>query len=428
MTATKAGLDSFYDATDTYSFSIIENTGYFNVGTIPAQVYTGSAITPALTVMSGGTANTPGTDYTVSCSHNTNVGTATATVKGTGDYEGYTRTKTFTISPRQITFNVDPMADYTYSGAEIKPVVKVYDGSKLLSEGTDYTVVYSADINVGRANVSITGKGNYAGSSAGTSFNIVAAQNTHLVTFLDGNGDVIQSSNISRTGSVTFPPDPYMYGYTFTGWDKDSAAIQTIAGDVVVRAQFSRNSKTYTIEVNGTAMSKPIMDYVTVTGDAAQSGEKFAYWKGSKGNIVCYGNTYKFYASYDKEITAVYVDQNQAVVQSAGIIFTAPDDNVAGKVTFISERVIPYDCSVVSHGIIITDNAETGASQANFIIGGTGVLQGTANTTGLVGTYILDKWNVRSGETWYARGYVIYKDGSGKETILYSPIISRKVN
>ena len=50
--------------------------------------YTGSAITPTLTVKDGDKTLTKDTDYTVSYSDNTEVGTATATVIGKGLYIG----------------------------------------------------------------------------------------------------------------------------------------------------------------------------------------------------------------------------------------------------------------------------------------------------------------------------------------------------
>ncbi|MCD8013553.1 MAG: leucine-rich repeat protein [Lachnospiraceae bacterium] len=67
--------------------------------TIGELTYTGDALTPAITVTSadGTTTFTEGTDYTVSYSNNTEVGTATITVTFTGNFSG-TATSTFTIT------------------------------------------------------------------------------------------------------------------------------------------------------------------------------------------------------------------------------------------------------------------------------------------------------------------------------------------
>ncbi len=62
-----------------------------------SYTYDGTAKTPTATVTFAGETLTQGTDYTVSYSNNTNAGTATVTISGTGDYIG-TLSKTFTIS------------------------------------------------------------------------------------------------------------------------------------------------------------------------------------------------------------------------------------------------------------------------------------------------------------------------------------------
>ncbi|MBQ9865945.1 MAG: hypothetical protein IJM34_02890, partial [Lachnospiraceae bacterium] len=50
-----------------------------------------------------------------------------------------------------------------YTGNAIKPEIKGYCGSKLLEEGKDYSVSYSKNTAVGKANVNISGKGGYSG-------------------------------------------------------------------------------------------------------------------------------------------------------------------------------------------------------------------------------------------------------------------------
>ena len=71
------------------------------VGTISAQVYTGKALKPDVTVKYNGAKLTQGTDYTVSYKNNKKVGTATVTVTGKGVYAG-TKKATFTINPKAV--------------------------------------------------------------------------------------------------------------------------------------------------------------------------------------------------------------------------------------------------------------------------------------------------------------------------------------
>ncbi len=70
-----------------------------SVATIPSQVYTGSAIAPAVTVTFEGVTLTEGTDYTVAYSNNVGPGTATVTITGIGGYTGSTSLTFLIVEP-----------------------------------------------------------------------------------------------------------------------------------------------------------------------------------------------------------------------------------------------------------------------------------------------------------------------------------------
>ena len=79
----------------------LSNIPLINISTgtiadIADQAYTGSAIVPDITLTVGGKVLTAGSDYLVSCTNNVNVGTATLTATGQGNYTG-TLTKNFRI-------------------------------------------------------------------------------------------------------------------------------------------------------------------------------------------------------------------------------------------------------------------------------------------------------------------------------------------
>jgi len=76
-----------------------------NVTVKKQATYTGKAIKPKVTVKAGETALKKGRDYTVTYTGNKNVGTATATVKGKGNYAAKI-SKTFRILPPKLTGNV----------------------------------------------------------------------------------------------------------------------------------------------------------------------------------------------------------------------------------------------------------------------------------------------------------------------------------
>ena len=69
------------------------------------------------------------------------------------------------ISKASVTLST---STYAYDGKAKKPGVTVKLNGKTLKNGTDYTVSYSNNTKVGKAKVTITGKGNYTGSVSKT--------------------------------------------------------------------------------------------------------------------------------------------------------------------------------------------------------------------------------------------------------------------
>lgn len=145
--------------------------------------YDGTAKEPSVSVMNktGDYTLVEGYSYTIEYSNNIDAGTASVTVTGKGNYTG-SITKTFEISPRDIgNTTIDGIAEtYEYTGKEVTPKVTVTDGVMKLYEGDDFTVTYAdnvgaisqnttkPDIVSGNATVTITGIGNYTGTTTRT--------------------------------------------------------------------------------------------------------------------------------------------------------------------------------------------------------------------------------------------------------------------
>lgn len=72
------------------------------VSSIPDQTYTGSYKTPSLTIKYKGEKLVKNKDYKVTYKNNKYIGTASAVIKGIGDYSG-TKTVTFKIIPKTVT-------------------------------------------------------------------------------------------------------------------------------------------------------------------------------------------------------------------------------------------------------------------------------------------------------------------------------------
>ena len=125
--------------------------------------YDGKAKKPGVTVKLNGKTLKNGTDYTVSYSNNTKVGTAKVTITGKGNYTGSV-SKTFKIKNKFKKATVSGISTKAFTGKNITQSITVKYNGKTLKNGTDYTVSYSNNKKIGTATVKIAGKGSYTGT------------------------------------------------------------------------------------------------------------------------------------------------------------------------------------------------------------------------------------------------------------------------
>lgn len=164
-----------YTGEVTYTFTISpKNVTAGMIGTIAAQEYTGSAITPEPVVKDGGVALSLGTDFDLKYDNNINAGenTATVTINGKGNYTG-TASRTFTINPKDIkgaviTLQADSLG-YTGLMQEVQ-ITSVILGQVELT-ANDYTIVNNSNEQINADDsitLTIAGKGNYTGMATTT--------------------------------------------------------------------------------------------------------------------------------------------------------------------------------------------------------------------------------------------------------------------
>ena len=125
--------------------------------------YDGKTKTPSVTVKVNGKTLKKDTDYTVSYSNNTKVGTATVKITGKGNYTGSV-SKTYSIKNDFKKATISGISNKSYTGKNITQSITVKYNGKTLKKGTDYTVSYSSNKNIGTATVKIAGKGSYTGT------------------------------------------------------------------------------------------------------------------------------------------------------------------------------------------------------------------------------------------------------------------------
>ncbi len=133
---------------------------------------------------------------------------------------------------------VAAIPDQYYTGQAITPTITVKDADgALLTQGTDYTVSYSNNVQIGTATVTVTGKGKYAGATKKTTFNIVMNQGSAfaITAKLSSSSLIVgQSATVSVTNSGGVTPVKYTYDYAVAGttsWKTIAAATTTASAN-----------------------------------------------------------------------------------------------------------------------------------------------------------------------------------------------------
>jgi len=217
-------------------------------------------------------------------------------------------TENLTVRPKVITFTVDPIPAQTYTGNPHQPALTVKDGTTKLTANVDYTAAYADNTEQGTAAVTLSGVGNYAGSTGGVAFSI-----SLTVTAFDingGTGTVPAVQTTDLPGDITLPDDSGFSrtGYTFDGWSTNASGTGTTykAGDSYTPAGgitlYARWLCTVTFNTNGAtgttpaAQTVPAGSAITLPG---QSGfNKSGTFDGWNTLANGTGTTYKGGASY----------------------------------------------------------------------------------------------------------------------------------
>lgn len=134
--------------------------------------YEDKAIKGNETVKDGKEVLDSGKDYKASYQNNKNLGKATITIKGIGNYKG-TKKVSYTIVKRSVrSATCHYKKTRSYTGRWVKPNVTLKVGKVKLKKNRDYTLVYRNNLQIGKASVVIREMGNFTGKKTIT-FKIV---------------------------------------------------------------------------------------------------------------------------------------------------------------------------------------------------------------------------------------------------------------
>lgn len=157
-------------------------TGHKDGDDLGAYEWTGNDVEPELNLTCNHCGNElyQGSDYELEYTGDrTEPGKVTVKVIGTRDYEGWTQSFTYTIKNKTFSFedhkDGEDLGSVEYTGSEVRyPISNVTDKTgKVLSEGTDYKLVYSDNTKPGVANVQIIGLNDYDGCTLSFTYTIV---------------------------------------------------------------------------------------------------------------------------------------------------------------------------------------------------------------------------------------------------------------
>ena len=195
-------------------------------------------------------------DYTLDYSNNLNVGTATITVTGIGNYTG-TITEQFEIVAKDISgVTIAPPSEQTYMGSEITPTPAVTDNGRELTAGIDFDYSYENNTDVGTAKITITGKGNYTGT-AGTTFTIVPKEVTISAGTYKvskpydgstsagiGSGELVVNGTFPRDSEVTATAVPVNFTDASVYGQKDMVVTVSLTGNGSTNYKLKDNAST----------------------------------------------------------------------------------------------------------------------------------------------------------------------------------------
>ncbi len=307
-----------------------------SVITVAPVTYTGSVLTPEVTVTIGSLTLVHGRDYKVEYSNNVNAGTQ-AVVKITGlvTYSG-TNEAFFTISKADASaFTAEDIPDTYFDTTAHTPAPVVSFGTMPLTAGTDYNVTYSENTAAGIGKVLVEGIGNFKNTKEFT-FKILAAPADSLTITPLGSFS-FSGKDITPAVEVKFGETPLTAG---TDYDVEYSPCKNV-GTVTVTVTFKGNYEgvkqtAFEIVAADSALLTvdPIAD-ITFTGSAL-----------TPAPVVRFGGDV---LTKDVDYTVSYSNNTQVGTASV---------KVEGIGNFTGEKTVFFNISPIkTDGIYVNDNA-----------------------------------------------------------------------
>lgn len=335
--------------------------------------YSGKEIKPEIIITNGEKVLSEGTDYIVEYADNVNAGTAKAVIVGKGSYSG-TFVKQFTVKTKAVPKPKLGETSYTYDGTAKKPSVTVKDGDSLLTEGRDYTVAYSANVNAGTATVTVTGKGNY-GETAKQTFTISRRPISNVA--LSTSKYIYDGKVKTPVVTVTDGNKTLMEGAAYTVSYSNNKKVGTASVKITGKGNYTGTvTKTFVINPAKQTVQKLETRYKGFYVDWAQKGSATGY-EIQYGTSSSFKGASKFRLEKNKPDTCTigglaagkkYYVRVRSYTVSAGKTYygewsdgksvtTAKYNIASAKVSGISAKA--FTGKAVTQGIVVKYNGKT---------------------------------------------------------------------
>lgn len=144
---------------------------------------------------------------------------------------------------------IGKIADQTYTGKALKPTLVVKYNGKTLKNGTDYTLTYKNNKNIGTATVTIKGKGSYTGTKKVT-FKIVPGK-TSLNVKTSG-------SKVSFSWSKVKGASGYVLSYAANGGSYKTLKTTTGTSFSTTKLSYTKNTYKFRIRAYKTVSGKKV--------------------------------------------------------------------------------------------------------------------------------------------------------------------------
>lgn len=350
-------------------------TGHKDGDDLGSYEWTGNDVEPELNLTCNHCGNELylGRDYELEYTGDrTEPGKVTVKVIGTGDYEGWTQSYTYTIMNKTFSFEShqdgEDLGAVEYTGSEVRyPISNVTDKTgKTLSEGTDYKLVYSDNTKPGVANVQIIGLNDYDGCTLSFTYTIV-----------DHDGESGFHNNLYTDGAD-------MGSYAYTGEEvKPSIGLMYSNYNQTFLIEGVDYKVEYSNNINpGTATAK-------VIGIGRYTGHEMSFTYTIKN---------KSFAAKDHKD-----GENLGTLKWTGKAQTMK----------LGDMIDPIDGHVLKEGtdykIVYSDNVDAGTAKAEVI--GSGYYEGSSLTF----YYTIEKQHGWNG--FYSKGH---KDGESLGTFKWT--------